>query len=135
MNDRVEAAAKLRDLSYNPRVLINEPNPAEAWHGTNVMYHIIDAIGCFKVSNCVGYDRAVRRLADIIDTTCHNKQIEINKMAPLEFRIDNLICSNCGETFCADPDGINAPIDWAYCPNCGYRIVETNSGEDNNSER
>lgn len=21
------------------------------------------------------------------------------------------------------------------CPNCGYRIVETNSGEDNNSER
>ena len=75
------------------------------------------------------------QLAKLIDPTCHNKQIEINKMAPLEFRTDNLICSNCGETFCADPDGINAPIDWTYCPNCGYRIVETNSGEDNNSER
>lgn len=75
------------------------------------------------------------RLSSIIDPTCHNKQIEINKMAPLEFRTDNLICSNCGETFYADPDGINAPTDWAYCPNCGYRIVETSSGEDNNSER
>lgn len=55
--------------------------------------------------------------------------------APLEFRTDNLICSNCGETFCANPDGINAPIDWTYCPNCGYRIAETNSGEDNNGKR
>lgn len=81
------------------------------------------------------YDELFDHLADLIDPTCHNKQIEINKMVPLEFRTDNLICSNCGETFCADPDGINAPIDWAYCPNCGYRIVETNSGEDNNSER
>lgn len=81
------------------------------------------------------YDKLFDRLADLIDPTCHNKQIEINKMAPLEFRVDNLICSNCGETFCADPDGINVPIDWTYCPNCGYRIVETNSGKDNNSER
>lgn len=30
---------------------------------------------------------------------------------------------------------ITAPIDWTYCPNCGCRIIETNSGEDNNSGR
>lgn len=89
MNDRVEAAAKLRDLSHDPRELLNEPNPKNIG-GANVMTHV---------------------------------------------KTDNLICSNCGETFCADPDGINTPIDWTYCPNCGYRIVETNSGEDNNSER
>ena len=134
MNDRVEAAAKLRDLSHDPRELLNEPNPKNIG-GANVMTHVNIAIGCFKDRPYIDYTNAIRRLANLIDPTCHNKQIEINKMAPLEFRTDNLICSNCGETFCADPDGINAPIDWAYCPNCGYRIVETNSGEDNNSER
>lgn len=91
--------------------------------------------GCFDNHKSANPPMLFHRLADIIVPTCHNKQIEINKMAPLEFRTDNLICSNRGETFCADPDGINAPIDWTYCPNCGYKIIETNSGEDNNSER
>ena len=63
------------------------------------------------------------RLADLIDPTCKNKQIETNKMAPIEFKTDNFICSNCGEIFCADKEGINAPIDWSYCPNCGARMV------------
>lgn len=63
------------------------------------------------------------RLADLIDPTCKNKQVDINKMAPIEFRADNFICSNCGETFCADKEGVNAPIDWSYCPNCGARVV------------
>lgn len=63
------------------------------------------------------------RLADLIDPTCKNKQVEINKMAPIEFRTDNFICSNCGEIFCADKEGINAPIDWSYCPSCGARVV------------
>lgn len=62
-------------------------------------------------------------LADLIDPTCKNKQVETNKMAPFEFKADNFICSNCGETFCADKEGINAPIDWSYCPNCGARVV------------
>lgn len=77
--------------------------------------------------NCIGitYDYAnlFNRLADLIDPTCENKQIETNKMAPIEFKTDNFICSNCGEIFCADKDGVNAPIDWSYCPNCGARVV------------
>lgn len=69
------------------------------------------------------YDETLTRLADLIDPTCKNKQIETNKMAPIEFKTDNFICSNCGEIFCADKEGINAPIDWSYCPNCGARVV------------
>ena len=69
------------------------------------------------------YKPALERLADLIDPTCKNKQIETNKMAPIEFKADNFICSNCGEIFCADKEGINAPIDWSYCPNCGARVV------------
>jgi predicted RNA-binding Zn-ribbon protein involved in translation (DUF1610 family) len=62
-------------------------------------------------------------LADLIDPTCKNKLDELNRMAPVEMRTDNFVCSACGETFCADPDGVNFPIDWAYCPNCGARVV------------
>lgn len=59
------------------------------------------------------YKDAMARMADLIDPTCKNK----------EERTDNFICSACGETFCADPDGVNFPIDWAYCPCCGARVV------------
>ena len=57
------------------------------------------------------------------ERTCTNKAVEISRMAPIEFRTDDLICSACHETFCADRDGINHPIDWAFCPNCGARVV------------
>ena len=57
------------------------------------------------------------------ERTCTNKAAGINRMAPIEFRTDNLICSECHETFLADGDGINHPIDWAFCPNCGARVV------------
>lgn len=77
--------------------------------------------------NCIGitYDYAnlFNRLANLIDPTCKNRQVDINKMAPIEFRADNFICSNCGETFCADKEGVNAPINWSYCPACGARVV------------
>lgn len=65
------------------------------------------------------------KLADLVDRpTCQNKQIVYNRTAPKEFRTDNLICSACGEIFCADGDGVNHPIDWAFCPNCGAEVVE-----------
>ena len=70
-----------------------------------------------------GEDGIFDRLADLIDPTCKNKLDELNRMAPVEMRTDNFVCSACGETFCADPDGVNFPIDWAYCPNCGARVV------------
>ena len=63
------------------------------------------------------------RLADLIDPTCKNKAIAINRRTPPEFRTDNLICSCCGTTFFADSEGINFPIDWAFCPECGARVV------------
>lgn len=69
------------------------------------------------------WENVSRRVADLIDPTCKNKADELNRMAPLEMRTDNLICSACGELFCADRDGVNHPIDWAYCPNCGARVV------------
>lgn len=83
-----------------------------------------------KVDTIIGtydsrkYSDFFNRLADLIDPICKNKQVEVNKMAPIEFRADNLIFSNCGETFCADKEGVNAPIDWSYCPNCGARVVQ-----------
>lgn len=70
------------------------------------------------------YKDAMARMADLIDPTCHNRQIAYNKTAPEEFQTDDFICSACGELFCADGDGVNHPIDWAYCPNCGARVVD-----------
>ena len=69
------------------------------------------------------FDVVLEKLADLIDPTCQNKQIVYNRTAPIEFRTDNFICSECRETFCADGEGVNHPIDWAYCPNCGARVV------------
>lgn len=124
MNDRMEIAAELRELRH------------KTYHNEEIVDNIVESISVADPANTFrGPEDIYELLADIIDPTCHNKAIAINKMAPLEFRTYNLICSNCGETFRADLDGINTPIDWAYCPNCGYRIVETSSGEDNNSER
>ena len=72
------------------------------------------------------YEDAMVRLADLIDRpTCQNKQVVYNRTAPKEFRTDNFTCSACGETFCADGDGVNHPIDWAFCPNCGAEVVRT----------
>lgn len=124
MNDRMEIAAELRELRH------------KTYYNEEIVDNIVESISVADPTNTFREPEDVYELlADIIDPTCHNKAIAINKMAPLEFRTYNLICSNCGETFRADLDGINTPIDWECCPNCGYRIVETNSGEDNNSER
>lgn len=105
MTNREEVAKKLRENS--------------TVHTTDEAYVVL--------LNCMGitYDYAnlFNRLADLIDPTCKNRQVDINKMAPIEFRADNFICSNCGETFCADKEGVNVPIDWSYCPDCGARVV------------
>lgn len=112
LNDRVRIAAELRELRH------------KTYYNEEIVDNIVESISVADPTNTFREPEDVYELlADIIDPTCHNKQIEINKMAPLEFRTDNLICSNCGETFCADPDGINSPIDWAYCPNCGARVA------------
>lgn len=81
---------------------------------------IVEAIGCAENPRPAEW---MARIADLIDPTCHNRQIAYNRASPEEFRTDNFICSTCGELFCADPDGVNHPIDWAYCPNCGARVV------------
>ncbi len=58
------------------------------------------------------------------ERTCINKAIERNRLSPCEYKTDDLVCSNCGETTYADNIGINSPIDWAFCPHCGARVVE-----------
>ena len=89
--------------------------------GCETAFHVIDnAIGCQEEGS---WEIFFCRLVDLIDPTCRNKQIAYNRTAPREFRTDNFICSACGETFCADGDGVNHPIDWAYCPNCGARVT------------
>jgi hypothetical protein len=70
----------------------------------------VDALGIDHDSDWCWTDVS-RRVADLIDPTCKNKADELNRMAPMEMRTDNLICSACGETFCADPDGVNFPIE------------------------
>lgn len=84
----------------------------------------VDALGIDPDSDWCWADVS-RRVSNLIDPTCHNRQIAYNRASPEEFRTDNFICSTCGELFCADPDGVNHPIDWAYCPNCGARVVES----------
>lgn len=58
------------------------------------------------------------------ERTCRNKVIEINKNTPPEWRTDNFSCSECGAMFFADSEHVNYPIDWAYCPNCGAKVVD-----------
>lgn len=110
--NRIETAAKLRQMA-------DEHDATEA-------SRVACALGLeYKVyGTVVAFDSAdIRHIADLIDYTCKNKADELNRMAPLEMRTDNLICSACGETFCADSEGVNFPIDWAYCPECGARVV------------
>lgn len=56
----------------------------------NALHEMMRVTGCFENHKSANPPMLFHRLADIIDPTCHNKQIEINKMAPLEFRVDTL---------------------------------------------
>jgi predicted RNA-binding Zn-ribbon protein involved in translation (DUF1610 family) len=95
---------------------------AERLRKTRGIMAFVEALGIDFDSDWCWTDVS-RRVSDLIDPTCKNKLDELERMAPLEMRTDNFVCSACGETFCADPDGVNFPIDWAYCPNCGARVV------------
>lgn len=68
------------------------------------------------------------QLADLIEPeperTCWNKAVRNNKEFPPEYRTDNFICSACGALFFADSEYINHPIDWAFCPDCGAKVVD-----------
>ena len=109
---RREVAEELRGLRHM------------TYYSEEVVENIKDAIGIADPVNTFREPEDIYELlADLIDPTCHNKQISYNKTSPEEFRTDNFICSACRETFCADGDGVNHPIDWAYCPNCGARVA------------
>lgn len=112
LNDRVRIAAELRELRH------------KTYYNEEIVDNIVESISVADPTNTFREPEDVYELlADIIDPTCRNKQIKINETVPLEFRTYSLTCSNCCKTFRADLDGINTPIDWAYCPNCGARVV------------
>ena len=120
MTNREEVAKKLLEAK--------EQLEKEGFYGYTIWYRIEPELFEIIYETVCGskegdYNEIFTKLADLIDPTCKNKQVEANKMAPIEFKADNFICSNCGETFCADKEGINAPIDWSYCPACGARVV------------
>ena len=119
-DERREVAGKLRERTKKPM-------------GKSMQRMFTETLGMYTHNVCwMNPDKATNRwdvivnyLADLVDRpTCQNKQIVYNRTAPKEFRTDNLICSACGEIFCADGDGVNHPIDWAFCPNCGAEVVE-----------
>ena len=83
MNDRTKIAADLRHSADHPRDWICRLDPRlGVLH--NTLYEMMRVTGCFENHKSANPPMLFHRLADIIDPTCHNKQIEINKMAPLE---------------------------------------------------
>lgn len=114
-SERLEIAARLRTLAHDNQGLL----------GIKRLVYVGEEakriLGTVGLPDCA---HVLTRYADLIDPTCENEAVKLNRMAPLEMRTDNFICSACGELFCADGDGVNHPIDWAYCPNCGARVVD-----------
>lgn len=111
--ERREVAARLRVLSSHREV---DKELVE------------DALGLYMGECIDGYDPvSVMELADLIEPeperTCRNKAVRNNKEFPPEYRTDNFICSACGALFFADSEYINHPIDWAFCPDCGAKVV------------
>lgn len=117
MTSRKEVAEKLREAGER----LDKEAPSNLTIAAyTTLFELLESAGIREGNS---YSDVFNRLADLIDITCKNKQVETNKMAPVEFKADNFICSSCGETFCADKEGVNAPIDWSYCPACGARVV------------
>lgn len=89
---------------------------------------IDDALHACGLGRAVHASEICDRLADLIEPeperTCWNKAVRNNKEFPPEYRTDNFICSACGALFFADSEYINHPIDWAYCPDCGAKVVD-----------
>lgn len=112
-DERREVAERLRVYSHD--FDFGDSNPF--WYVSKAAFGDVDVHTYYSV---------FARLADLIDRkTCQNKQVVYNRTAPKEFRTDNFTCSACGETFFADGDGVNHPIDWSFCPNCGAEVVRT----------
>lgn len=109
-DERCEVVARLREWVATP------------WYELPWSRDAMQSLG--EMVGAVPGENIVERIADLIDRpTCQNKQVVYNRTAPKEFRTDNFTCSACGETFCADGDGVNHPIDWAFCPNCGAEVL------------
>ncbi len=123
MTNRVDAAKKLRGSGDR---LFGNSFGGGSVKATEIIRASIDA--------AYDYDELFDRLADLIDPTC-------KPMITVESLTESLTkytseCSECGAIFGDFPTREQAETTHpTYCPNCGYRIVETNSGEDNNSER
>ena len=121
----MKTAEEKREVAENLREQAAYPGNSSMYMEAFIedLKQIIDTYG---MSN--NYADLYDILADLIEPeperTCHNKIADINRLTPFEYRTDNFLCSACGEQFFADSEYINHPIDWAFCPNCGAKVVE-----------
>ena len=132
MNDRVKAATKLRDLSYNENELLNEPNHPSSGDD-NVVYHIIDALGLFETNRIVRLSTTVRILADFIDPACYLEHREWIPSGGDECDLEwDWRCSNCDFDLTGKYEDLDIKmpeeLGLLYCPHCGARIIGTRSG-------
>lgn len=140
MNERVKASNELYRLTHNNDYeLYAQPNP-EASPDCNVLWHIMDAIGCFN-----SYDRVygkwwIRRLADFIDQTCYLEYDEWIPSGGDECDLEwNWRCSNCDFDLADNYEDLDIKtpkeLGLFHCPHCGARILGTRYRKDDNSER
>ncbi len=115
-DERRKVAARLRELDHEITscdTIENGVNKLKkAVHG-NTSFSPIE----YSVRNLCGL---ANTLADIIDPTCENKYRNHGDRS--------FMCSRCGYEAWTYDDSYCDPEDFAFCPNCGARVV---SGDDN----
>ena len=99
-DERREVAARLRKCGAELSIIGADCETA---------LHVIDkVVGCREVDS---WERFLGRLADLIDSTCH----DLGGEEGTNFDGYDFGCSECGYT-CDLPQP-------NYCPNCGARVV------------
>lgn len=130
VNDRVNIAKRLRKT---PEELAKENFYDDASYKIEpLLFEMVYEIVCGSDEG--SYDDVFIKAAELIDPTC-------KPMITVESLTESLTkytseCSECGTIFGDFPTRKQAETTHpVYCPYCGSRVISTDSGKDNNSER
>lgn len=130
VNNRVDVAQKLREM---PKELAKENFYDDASYKIEpLLFEIVYEILCGSDEG--SYDDIFTKTADLVDPTCE-------PMITVEGITESITkytseCSECGAIFGDFPTCKQAETTHpAYCPCCGSRVIDVDSGKDNNSER